>query len=260
VDRVVPNNLIGSEEDNARFAFLLGEQFSHHLVLSDGFVVTPVEASESQFDLDVSLIAFEVVSSKGVKFGFSPSKVFLPIGLEFSIQAQSLLVTFRIAVRDPLTDRVVASVLATATLTDKKNFFQVRYLDFVNASFESTKKTPLSKVTGCALQAGVAKVVTALARFPWEGKLRAVFMQGQTPLAKINAGHDLGIKEGMRFLVFGFSDASFGRLKNVIEVYRVELGSSWAEGIQVEAAPLDLEVGDRIQLQGDPTGPIAAPR
>jgi hypothetical protein len=63
----------------------------------------------------------------------------------------------------------------------------------------------------------------------------------------------------MRFLVFGASDASQGRLKNLIEVYRVELGSSWAQGIDVEVSPLELEEGDRVVLQGDPSDSVAAP-
>jgi hypothetical protein len=136
VDQVSANSLMEDEESSARFAFLLGEQFSHHLLFSEAFVTTPLVANEAQFELDVSLIAFEAVSSKGVKFGFSPAKNFLPIGLEFSIQAQSLLATFRIVARDPLTNRSVGSVLATGTMTDKKKFFSVRYLDFINASFE----------------------------------------------------------------------------------------------------------------------------
>jgi hypothetical protein len=250
VESVNSNSLMGSDDDNARFALLLGEQFSHHLVASESFITTPLEADEAQFELDVSLIGFEAISSKGVKFGFSPTKNFLPIGLEFSIQAKSLLATFRIAARDPLTNRVLASVVSSATLTDKKKFFSLRYLDFVNASFESSKKTPLAALTGSALKSGVLKLQEALERYPWEGRLRAVFMNGTTAVAKINGGHDLGLKEGMRFTVVGASDASQGRTKNVIEVYRVELGSAWAQGILVEVSPVALEVGDRVILQG----------
>ena len=235
VDEIQTGTLIGSGADDLRFAYLLEEQFSHYLASSKGFVVSPRLLWESQFFMNATIVGFELISSRGARFGFSPMESFLPIGLDFDVKVDTILLTLKMEAIDPLTGRIVASVMSTAKYKDKNSSFGLKYLSFIQASFVSSTKTPLSSVTGAALARGAEKMSDKLRHLRWQGIVKDSFRENTDHLLEINGGYDVGVKEGMIFEVVGRNGTSQGRVKALIEIYRVDTVSSWGRVISVNS-------------------------
>ncbi len=233
VNEIQSGILRGSGADDLRFEYLLEEQFSHALAVSKGFVVSPKNLMDSQFVMDATIVGFELISENGAKFGFSPIESFLPIGVDFDVHVKTVLLTLKMEAIDPLSGRIIASVMSKAQYKDNKASFGLKYLNFVQASFVSSSQTPLSLVTGTALNNGANMLSDKLRALRWQGLVTDNFRENEWQLLEINGGVDVGIKKGMFFEVLGAGGSSQGRVKATVEVYRVDMTRSWARVIEL---------------------------
>jgi len=223
--------MLATGADELRFSHLLEEQFEHSLAVSKGFVVSPRNLLDSQFQMNTSVIGFELISNRGARFGFSPMENFLPIGLDFNVGVKSIPLTLNLEAVDPISGRIVASVISKSTYKDKNASFGLSYLSFIQASFVSSSQTPLSEVTGSALRNGANMLSDKLRHLRWQGLVTDSFREDENHLIEINGGFDVGVKQGMIFEILGAHGSSQGRVKGLVEIYRVDTVASWGRVI-----------------------------
>lgn len=222
-------DLIPDPTDTKKFQNLIIEQYEHILASSKGFVVSPIAAGESQFYMRAKIIAFELISDSGLKFGFTPVASFSPISGSLNIKVKKLRLSVAMDAVDPGTGRIVASTIAKSEFKDSNVNLGLRYQNFISASFVSSKKTPLSDVTGKALERGANDLSQKVTGAVWAGKVLSAFREDTHHAVKFNGGFDVGVQKGMKFEVVGKDGSSQGRAKAVVEIYRVNMTSAWGK-------------------------------
>lgn len=229
VQRVNSRDLIPDPTDEQKFEDLIEEQFDHLLAASKGFVVSPITAGESQFYMRAKIIAFELISDSGLRFGFTPVQSFSPISGSLDIKVKRLRLSLAMDAVDPETGRIIASTIAKSEFKDSKTNLGLKYSNFISASFVSSKKTPLSDVTGKALSRGADDLSQKVSGAIWKGQVLKSFREESHHAVKFNGGFDVGVQKGMKFEVVGKDGSSGGRAKAVVEIYRVNMTSSWGK-------------------------------
>lgn len=229
VQFIETRDLLPDPNDEQKFQDLIVEQYEHLLASSKGFVVSPITAGESQFYMRAKIIAFELISDSGLRFGFTPVANFSPISGSLDIKVKKLRLSVAMDAVDPETGRIVASTIANSEFKDSKTNLGLRYQNFISASFVSSKKTPLSDVTGKALQQGADDLSQKVSGAVWKGEVLSAFREDTHHAVKFNGGFDVGVQKGMKFEVVGKDGSSQGRAKAVIEIYRVNMTSAWGK-------------------------------